>query len=127
MARILIADDDPILRALVSDMLGEVGHGVEEAEDGQQAVDLLLARPFDLLIVDMLMPNKDGLEVIMETRKSGSALPIIAITSGGRMDAPSLLKPAQIFGADAVLAKPLHADTLIKTIDWLLREVRIAQ
>jgi len=123
MARILIADDDPILRALVCDMLGEFDHVVEEAADGQQAVDLLRAQPFDLLIVDMLMPNKDGLEVIMETRGAGLTLPIIAITSGGRMDAPSLLKPAKVLGADDVLPKPLHADTLVKAMERLLCRV----
>jgi CheY-like chemotaxis protein len=122
MARILIADDDPILRMTVVEHLQAEGHEVVEAVDGREALDRLTAEPVDLLIVDMLMPNVDGLEVIMQLRRSGSTLPILAISSGGRMDRSTLLRPAQIFGANRILPKPLLRDQLVETVRSLLSE-----
>jgi CheY-like chemotaxis protein len=120
MANILIADDDPILRLTVSEFLGAVGHTVLEAADGREALDLIAAAAVDLLIVDMLMPNVDGLETIMELRKAGSTIPIVAISSGGRMDRSILLRPAVVFGADVTLSKPLLRDTLVSTVEAAL-------
>jgi CheY-like chemotaxis protein len=117
MANILIADDDPILRLTVGEFLGAVGHTVLEAADGREAMDLIAAAAVDLLIVDMLMPNVDGLETIMELRKAGSKIPIVAISSGGRMDRSILLRPAVLFGADVTLSKPLLRDTLVSTVE----------
>jgi CheY-like chemotaxis protein len=117
MANILIADDDPILRLTVGEFLGAVGHTVLEAADGREALDLIAAAAVDLLIVDMLMPNVDGLETIMELRKAGSKIPIVAISSGGRMDRSILLRPAVLFGADVTLSKPLLRDTLVSTVE----------
>lgn len=122
MARILIADDDPILRMTVVEFLGAEGHDVIEAVDGREALDMLASAPFDLLIVDMLMPNVDGLEVIMQLRKSGVALPILAISSGGRMDRSTLLRPAQIFGANQILPKPLLRSALVEATRSLISE-----
>lgn len=120
MARILIADDDPILRMTVVDYLEAEGHEVIEAADGREALDRLAEGPFDLLIVDMLMPNVDGLEVIMQLRRSGATLPILAISSGGRMDRSTLLRPAQIFGANETLPKPLMRSALVSAAQSLL-------
>jgi len=120
MANILIADDDPILRLTVGEFLGAVGHTVLEAADGREALDLIAAAAVDLLIVDMLMPNVDGLETIMELRKAGSKIPIVAISSGGRMDRSILLRPAVLFGADVTLSKPLLRDTLVSTVEAAL-------
>jgi CheY-like chemotaxis protein len=120
MANILIADDDPILRLTVGEFLGAVGHTVLEAADGREALDLMAAAAVDLLIVDMLMPNVDGLETIMALRKAGSTIPIVAISSGGRMDRSILLRPAVVFGADVTLSKPLLRDTLVSTVEAAL-------
>jgi len=120
MANILIADDDPILRLTVGEFLGAVGHTVLEAADGQEALDLMAAAAVDLLIVDMLMPNVDGLETIMALRAAGSKIPIVAISSGGRMDRSILLRPAVVFGADVTLSKPLLRDTLVSTVEAAL-------
>lgn len=122
MATILIADDDPIVRATVVEFLGAAGHSVSEACDGQQALDHIARSCVDLLILDMLMPNKDGLETILELRRSGSRLPILAISSGGRMDIQSLLRPAMAFGATQVLAKPLRRPELMDVVESLLGE-----
>lgn len=120
MAIILIADDDPIVRLTVSEFLEAAGHSVLEANDGQEALDMLATIQIDLLIVDMLMPNMDGLETILALRKAGSGVPIIAISSGGRMDRSTLLRPAAVFGANATLSKPLLRDVLVATVEATL-------
>ena len=127
MAIVLIADDDPIVRLTVGEFLGAVGHSVLEAADGQEALDTIATVQIDLLIVDMLMPNMDGLETILALRKSGSTLPIIAISSGGRMDRSTLLRPAAVFGANATLPKPLLRDSLVSTVEATLAEGVVVQ
>ena len=120
MATILIADDDPIVCAMATEILGAENHSVIEAEDGVQAMEIIRSQEIDLLIVDMLMPNKDGLETILELRREGWSRPILAISSGGRMDVSSLLRPATAFGADMVHSKPLRAPVLIEAVRSLL-------
>ena len=121
MANILIADDDPIVRATAVEFLSAAGHTVIEACDGVEAMALIANARIDLFIVDMLMPNKDGLEAILELRAAGSKVPILAISSGGKMDIDSLLRPAAAFGATSVLPKPLRETSLLAVVERLLR------
>jgi DNA-binding response OmpR family regulator len=118
---IIIADDDPTLRAIGAELLSGEGYRVLEAADGDEALRLIEAETIDLLILDMLMPNKDGLETIMELRRRGSTVRILAISSGGSMDIDTLLKPALIFGADRTMSKPLPISTFANTIAEMLR------
>ena len=120
-ATILITDDDPTLRAIGAELLTCEGYRVLEAGDGDEALRLIEVEPVDLLILDMLMPNKDGLETIMELRRRGSEVRILAISSGGSMDINTLLRSAMVFGADRTLSKPLPLSTFADTIaDMLL-------
>lgn len=120
-ATILIADDDPTLRAIGAELLSGEGYRVLEAADGDEALQLIEAEPVDLLILDMLMPNKDGLETIMELRRRDSAVRILAISSGGSMGVDTLLKPARIFGADRIMSKPLPISTFADIVAEMLR------
>jgi CheY-like chemotaxis protein len=120
-ATILIADDDPTLRAIGAELLSGEGYRVLEAADGDEALQVIEAEPIDLLILDMLMPNKDGLETIMELRRRDSAVRILAISGGGSMDVDTLLKPALIFGADRTLSKPLPISTFADIVAEMLR------
>lgn len=120
MTTILIADDDPTLRAIGAQLLEGEGYRILEAEDGNEALRLIEAEPVDLIVLDMLMPNKDGLETIIELRRRKCAVRILAISSGGSMDASSLLKPAEAFGADRVMSKPLRISTFAPTIAEML-------
>ena len=122
MARILLADDDPILRATAGAYLADAGHLVSEACDGVVALRLLGEETYDLLIVDMLMPEADGLEVILQVRRTDQRLPILAVSSGGRMDVSSLLRPAAAFGATATMSKPLLKTPLIEMVESLLAQ-----
>jgi CheY-like chemotaxis protein len=109
MAVILIVDDDPTLRAFAKELLRETDHAILEAEDGDAALRLLVHVSVDLVVLDMLMPNRDGLEVLMAIRARPDPVPVLAITSGGSLDAELLLRSARAFGADAVLRKPLRS------------------
>lgn len=106
MATILVVDDDPMVRTIATELLEQDGHGIVSAPDGAAALEILARTPVDLVVLDMLMPNKDGLETIMELRKAGPAPKILAISSGGRGRASELLRAAAAFGADATMVKP---------------------
>jgi CheY-like chemotaxis protein len=109
MAAILIVDDDPTIRAIATEFLRDGDHAIVEACDGHEALRILKAAPIDVMVLDMLMPGKDGLETIMESRQLHPGVRILAISSGGSMDANYLLAIASTLGADAVLSKPLTA------------------
>ncbi len=120
MATIVIADDDPIILAFASEMLKDTDHAVVLAEDGVQVLRLLDTLKADLLITDMLMPNMDGIEVIMTVRQRYPDVRVLAITSGGSLGGVYLLDMAKRFGANAVLNKPLQLTPFLATICQLL-------
>lgn len=113
MARILVVEDDEWYRALLVEMLGQDGHEVVEAGDGVQALACLKESPADMMIIDMLMPNKDGVDTIMELQQLGVALPIVAISGGRRtVSAQFNLESARLLGVKAGLVKPFSRAAL---------------
>lgn len=120
MAIIVIVDDDPTIRLIAGEMLRHEDYAVVEASDGIEALSVVSILPVDLVVLDMLMPNKDGLETITELKANHPNVRILAISSGGRMDSGMLLRTALAFGADDALPKPLHADTFATTVARLL-------
>lgn len=113
MAQILIIDDDASVRLTLRSALESVGHVVTEAADGNDGIERFIAEPSDMVITDILMPNKEGLETIMNLRKINRNLRIIAISGGGRIKAVDFLEAASDLGADAVLKKPFHMADLL--------------
>lgn len=120
MAAIIIVDDDPTVRAIAVEFLRDGDHAIVEAANGNEALRILKAVPIDLMVLDMLMPQKDGLETLMEVRQLYPDMRILAISSGGSMDANYLLAVARTLGADAVLSKPLTAARFRRMVDDLL-------
>ncbi len=120
MASIIIVDDDPTVRAVATELLRHDDHAILEAADGDEALALIRAVPVDLVVLDMLMPNKDGIETIIELRRDFPDVRILAISSGGRMDGPTLLSLAKTFGADETMLKPLRIGTFALTVATLL-------
>lgn len=120
MSAILVIDDDASVREVVSEMLRLEGHEVIIAENGRDAVPLLSARHIDLVITDLIMPEKEGIETISEIRRFDSRIPIIAISGGGRLGPGDYLETARYIGADATLAKPFARQELLAAIDALL-------
>ena len=120
MAIVLVVDDDPTIRAIVTELLREERHAIIEAADGDEALRALDATPAELVVLDMLMSNRDGLETIMEIRRRHPAVRILAISSGGNIGVGNLLNMARVFGADETLAKPLSFTTFADTVNRLL-------
>lgn len=120
MASILVVDDDPILRAIATDILSDGGHTVSEAENGREAADAVGRERFDLVITDILMPDVDGLELIGRLKKSAQAVKILAISSGGSFHSKDVLDWATAVGADGILSKPLTRDRLLDAVSKLI-------
>lgn len=121
MAQILVVDDDAQFRQMLAQMLRQDGHQVSVAGDGMEALQLLERINTDLIITDILMPNKDGIETIMELLQQGCATPIIAISGGRRSIAAEFnLSSAALVGVRATLAKPFTRDDLRKVVSAAL-------
>ena len=120
MANILIIDDDPGLRATMRRILERTGHSVRVASDGDMGISLYRAEPADLVITDLIMPEKEGIETIQELREDFPQVRILAVSGGGMVDPDGPLTDAELFGADASLAKPFSVDELRDAVDGLL-------
>lgn len=120
MARILLVDDEPLLRETLKTALQAAGYTVALAPNGEVALKTLAAAPFDLVVTDVLMPETDGLEMIMRIRKQSNNVRIIAMSGGGRMRNMDMLEFAKSFGADTVIAKPFLPKELIAAIKNLI-------
>ena len=116
MPRILLVDDDESFRKMLRLSLIRMGHDVVEARDGREAVRLIKEGPPDIMITDLVMPEKEGLETIDEVRRQYPALKIIAMSGGGRINASDYLKIARAMGADQVLAKPFSIDEIAASL-----------
>jgi CheY-like chemotaxis protein len=120
MSRILLIDDDDAVRTMLRLTLTEFGHAVTEARDGVQGLALFSAGEIDLVITDIVMPGKEGIEVINELRLLDPALKIIAISGGGRVGPMDYLRIASFLGAAKVLAKPFSNEELLAALNELL-------
>jgi CheY-like chemotaxis protein len=120
MAHILVIDDDPVLRRVITLALEGAGHSVLRCENGRKAIDFLSHEHADLLITDIVMPEMDGVETVRAARRLLPDLPILAISGGGSFDPKDYLGLAQVFGANAVMPKPLRPADLIELVGKLL-------
>ena len=116
--RILVVDDDEAIRTFLGHLLESEGYEVELAEDGSVALEKIAAQPVDLVITDIAMPEKDGIETIISVRDSNPSTKIIAIS--GVEKSERLLEIAQMYKADASLKKPFDNDVLLETIKKVL-------
>jgi DNA-binding NtrC family response regulator len=118
---ILVVDDEPGIRELLCLMLEAAGHKVMSAEDGVQAPKVLAANEIDVVITDLLMPERDGLEFITEIRKKFPKLKIIAMSGGGHIARDSYLRIAKNFGAHILLEKPFSQSGVLEAVESALR------
>ena len=112
MARILIIDDQEVIRMTLSETLEHDGHTITEASDGVKGIAAFHENRAEIVITDILMPNKEGIETIIELRNIDPNVKIIAMSGGGRTQNASLLDVAQKVGANAVLKKPFRTQAL---------------
>ncbi|HQR37917.1 MAG TPA: response regulator [Blastocatellia bacterium] len=115
MQHILIIDDDEQVRELCRTVLEDAGYGVESAPDGAVALEIFDRQPCELVLCDIFMPNKDGIETILELTKSYFDVKVIAM-SGGATGLPDYLPSARQFGAVDILKKPFSPDALLRMV-----------
>ncbi len=120
MKRILIIDDDEQFREMLRAMIEREGYEVTEAQDGEIGLNLQNENKFDLIITDIIMPNKEGIALIMELKKDYPDLKIIAISGGGRIVPNDYLGIAERLGADYTLSKPFRRRELIRALEKVL-------
>ena len=120
MTSILLIDDDEQLRTMLSVVLRRAGYEVQVAIDGIEASNFYRSHPTDLIITDLIMPGKEGLEIIMELRKDYPRAKIIAMSGGGRSGTMSYLKVAKAFGAQEVLEKPFPNQEILEAVRRVL-------
>ena len=108
----MVVDDDSQIRELMCQALTQWGHTVTCAENGSIALGFIRKQLFDSVVTDILMPGKDGLELIGELRRSHPGVRIVAISGGGRGSSSHYLDVAKSLGAHAVLTKPFSFSEL---------------
>jgi len=120
MANVLVIDDDPVTRTVVCAVLESAGHTVSEADNGHTGLAMFYANSPDLVITDILMPGKDGIETIRELRSTNPEIKIIALSGDVRFDGPGILEAAHLLGADEVIEKPFRNDELMRIVEQVL-------
>jgi len=120
MATIVVIDDDDGVRETVARMLKGASHEVHEAADGDTGLELCLEVKPSIVVTDILMPQKEGIETILALKRADPSIRIIAISGGGRIGSTDILTMARQLGADDVLEKPFRRAELLAAIDRLL-------
>jgi two-component system copper resistance phosphate regulon response regulator CusR len=118
MARILIAEDDPLVFSFIEKRLRKAGYSTQVADDGDKAVEFALSGDFDLVLLDMALPSRDGFEVLQELRRGGSQIPVIVVT--GRPEMREHVAHLSVGSADFMI-KPFRFEELLARVRAHLR------
>jgi DNA-binding NtrC family response regulator len=124
--KILVIDDEADICEMTKLLLEKVGHDVSWTTDSRQVARLLQEQAFEVVITDMLMPNKDGLEVMAELRRIRPGVRIVASSGGGRVSSQSYLHIARKSGAHALLSKPFTLSELLTSVEEAFQETPVA-
>ena len=122
MARILIIDDESQIRSMLRLMLERVGYEIAEAPDGIEGIRQYRENPADLIITDLIMPNKDGIGMIIDLKKEFPKVKIIAMSGGGVNRPEGYLDGAKKLGAARTLTKPIDRDEMLKAVRETLQD-----
>lgn len=122
MTHVLVVDDDELSRDIIIKMLQEMENiTFAEAQDGEEALVMMQEQPFDLVILDILMPNEDGIGVLLKARNRGVETPIVVMTGATMGESgPSYSQYAERLGAKKGLEKPITMDKVKKAISYAL-------
>ena len=122
LKRILVIDDEPTALDLVRRILEMNGYKVLVATNGQKGLELFLQQPCDLVITDMVMPVKDGLQTILDLRSHAPDLPVIAISGGGTISKERYLAVAGYLDRVVTIAKPFALEDITEAVKKLLQD-----
>ena len=120
MAKILLVDDDNLVRTSLSYALEDAGHNVVQAVNGDDGLAMLDRDGFDLVVLDILMPEREGIETIREIRKKWATLPVLAISGGDKTGWFDFLRMASSLGANDTMAKPFGSSDFVARVERLL-------
>lgn len=118
---IFLVDDDNNFRRALREVLENAGFAVREAETGRTALISLRELAPDLVVTDIIMPDIEGIELIRELKREIPAVPIIAVSGGGRIGARDVLEMARRMGADRAFQKPFRYEPFLRAVRELLR------
>ncbi len=121
MSQILIIDDDTQIRLLLRKLFFKEGYEVLEASNGKAGMKLYRESHADLVITDLIMPEKEGLETIIELRKNSPKVKVIAISGGGRISPEDYLPMAKELGAHLTFSKPFELEEMLDAVHMLLK------
>lgn len=116
MSSVLVIDDDPVFCRVVQDILEKDGYAVTSAGDAQSGISRYDELNPDLVIVDILMPGKEGMATILELREANPDARILAISGGGNFATGDVLRIAELLGADKSLGKPVEPAALLAAV-----------
>jgi len=119
MATILVIDDDQEVREFLVTVLERGGHVVTAACNGRDGVTMFRDNPVQVVITDIIMPEKDGIETILDLRREHPALKVIAISGGGRTTPENYLHSARLLGADRAMRKPFKNEDILRAVEEL--------
>lgn len=123
MVRILVVDDEPSVLEMVTAMIEPVGYDVIEAGNGAEACVICKEVPVDLIITDIIMPDKNGIDLIMEVKKEYPHIPVIAISGGGGITGRyDYLEIAKLVGANNILRKPFELQELRSVVSEAMKD-----
>lgn len=117
---VLIVDDDAEMCEVMKQVLEGRGYQVACAADGVEASKAISGTDFDLVITDLIMPEKDGIQLMNEIRRKYPRVRVVAMSGGGHVPRDQYLRIARGLGADAVLEKPFHNDALLEVVEKTL-------
>ena len=124
MERVLVIDDESQIRSMLRLMLERAGDEVEEAPDGMEGIRIYRENPVDLVISDLIMPNKDGIGMMIELKKEFPDIKIIAMSGGGLNKPDGYLEGAKKLGANWTLTKPIDREELLRAVKNTLGDSR---
>ena len=122
MKNILLVDDEEMIRQMVRAVLSDPTYSITEASNGVDAQELIRNREFDLLITDVIMPDCDGIELVMAVRKEQPYIKVIVMSGGGRVQAHHYLDLAEKLGATRMFEKPFSTTEFQSAVRELLEE-----
>jgi CheY-like chemotaxis protein len=122
--RILLVDDDPAIRVLYTRVLASAGFDITTAQHGKEALAIVPDFQPDLVVLDLVMPEQEGIETILKLQRANRSLPILAIS--GAIGAKEYLNVASLLGARRTLAKPITPEQLLQAVQSVLAQAGTA-
>jgi DNA-binding NtrC family response regulator len=117
MKRILVIDDDASVRSAMTQTLVDAGYETSSASGGEEGVSIVGETPIDLVVTDIFMPDRDGVEIILELRRDYPDMGIVAVSGGGTLRMGNYLPAARKLGAQRTLEKPFSSEQLLSAVE----------